>query len=357
MTDEFKSQSLWSRIQGKLRVGKHSNPGQFLLALRPNINWKDLASRLQSLDLQKAIDWVSKKVQDPRFVFYGKLATIVVCNYFLADLSALIIGDYLPNPASQGGRTRYALYQKEVRLNSNYEPIIGRNLFSSRGLIPGEEDQNNVDSNAAPVKTSLPLNLIGTLIMSNPAHSLATIEDKSMSQIFPIGVDDEVPGKIKVQSIEARRVIFINKASGRKEYIELPEEHEKGRPPTRLAGNTGGGPTGAIEKISPTQFNIPRSEVDRALADFNNLLTQARAVPNSENGLPAGYKLFQIIPGSLYDKLGLQNGDVITGLNGQVMNDPGKAFEMMNELKTSNHLELQIKKDGKPITYTYDIHP
>jgi general secretion pathway protein C len=80
-------------------------------------------------------------------------------------------------------------------------------------------------------------------------------------------------------------------------------------------------------------------------------------MPNSENGLPAGYKLTQIIPGSLYDKLGLQDGDIITGLNGQTINDPGKAFEMLNELKTSNHLELQIKKDGKPMNYVYDIHP
>jgi general secretion pathway protein C len=97
--------------------------------------------------------------------------------------------------------------------------------------------------------------------------------------------------------------------------------------------------------------------VDKALSDINNILTQARAVPNFENGVASGYKLFQIVPGSIYDKLGLQNGDVITGLNGEPINDPGKAFEMMSQLKTSNHLELQVRKEGKPAsTYTYDIH-
>ncbi|MBI2711865.1 MAG: PDZ domain-containing protein [Bdellovibrio sp.] len=75
-----------------------------------------------------------------------------------------------------------------------------------------------------------------------------------------------------------------------------------------------------------------------------------------ENGVPAGYKLFQIVPGSIYEKLGLVNGDVIAGVNGSPITDPGKAFEMISELKTSSHLELQVKRDGKPQTYTYDIH-
>ena len=119
-----------------------------------------------------------------------------------------------------------------------------------------------------------------------------------------------------------------------------------------------GGPknTGpSIEKVAPNQFNVQRSEVDKALQDLNKVLTEARAVPNFENGVANGYKLFQIVPGSIYDKLGLQNGDVITGLNGSAINDPGKAFEMLSELKTTNHLELQVKKDGKVQNNIYDI--
>jgi general secretion pathway protein C len=357
MTDELKSQKLWSRIQGKLRVEKYPSFKQALLKLRPNINWKNVANQLQSLDLQKTTEWISKKVQDRGFAFYGKLGTVIVCNYFLADLSALLVGDYLPNPATGAGRPRSSFYSRGEKLNADYPAIAARNLFNSKGLIPGENDGvDGLGSDAAPTKSNLPLNLIGTLVMSNPAHSIATIEDKAQSQIFPVGIDDEIPGKLKVQLIEPRKVIFVNKISGRREYIEIPEDQDT-KVATRFSNS--GGSTGAtsVEKVSPTQFNVPRGEVDRALADFNNLLTQARAVPNSENGLPAGYKLFQIIPGSLYDKLGLQNGDVITGLNGQIINDPGKAFEMLNELKTSNHLELQIKKDGKPLNYVYDIHP
>ncbi len=356
MTDDLKSPNLWSRIQGKLRAGKSPSLGETSPSPRFRFNWRNLANRIQSFDLQKSADWVSKKVQDRGFAFYGKLATIIVCNYFLADLSALLIGDYLPRPTPNGGKSRPAYYSRGDRTNMDYAAISARNLFNSKGLVPGEDHETDGDD-SSPTKSNLPFNLIGTLVMSNPSHSIATIEDKSQSQIFPVGIEDEIPGKIKIQMIEPRKVIFLNKMTGRREYIELPEEQDTGRLATRISNSGVSKTANSIEKLSPTQFNVPRGEVDRALADFNNLLTQARAMPNSENGLPAGYKLTQIIPGSLYDKLGLQDGDIITGLNGQTINDPGKAFEMLNELKTSNHLELQIKKDGKPMNYVYDIHP
>lgn len=126
-------------------------------------------------------------------------------------------------------------------------------------------------------------------------------------------------------------------------------------PKAATPGKPGGAVGAGIEKVNSTTFNVARTEVDKALADLNQVLTQARAIPNIENGQASGYKLFQIVPGSIYDKLGLQNGDVIKGLNGQPVNDPGKAFEMLNELKTSSFLELSVMREGKTSNFSYNI--
>jgi general secretion pathway protein C len=191
------------------------------------------------------------------------------------------------------------------------------------------------------------------MILLDPNRSIATIEDKSAALIYPVRVDDEIPGKAKILSVEPRRVVFINVSSGRKEYIDLPEESQD-NPRIAVGGSRPTGP--GIEQVSPTQFNISRNEVDKTLADLNNVLTQARAVPNFENGMPAGYKLFQIVPGSIYDKLGLKNGDTIAGLNGQPITDPGKAFEMLSALKEQSHVDIQVKRDGRAQSFSYDFH-
>jgi len=316
-----------------------------------------LKKSLQNFDPQAFVDRASNIFQKRNASFYGTLATLTLSSYFTADIAALIAGQYIPDPAPIRSSRLGGNFGRAKSI-SDYQAVFSRNLFNSQGLIPGEEGQQSngglQDLGGTPVKSMLPLTLIGTIIMIDEMRSIATIEDKAASMIYPVRIEDEIPNKLRVIKIEPRRVIFVNKSSGRREYLDLPEELQ-GANPTLTAGKPSVG--GGIEKVAPTQFNVSRSEVDKALADFNNILTQARAVPNFENGVAAGYKLFQIVPGSIYDKLGLQNGDVITGLNGSPINDPGKAFEMISELKTSNHLELQVKKEGKPSsTYTYDIH-
>lgn len=287
----------------------------------------------------------------------GKALTVILCAYFLSDLIAILGGRYIPEPPIASGYRR-GPPSRRVRTIEEYNVIFARNLFNSAGKIPGEDESvpstNTNDLGGPAVRTTLPFNLVGTMIMQSEALSIATIEDKSATMVYPVRVEDEIPGKAKIIMIEAKKVTFINTATGRREFVDIPEDPNA--PPKMVinARPAAGGKVG-IEKLSATQFNISRTEVDKTLSDLNNVLTQARAVPNFENGVASGYKLFQIVPGSIYDKLGLQNGDVIAGLNGAAINDPGKAFEMLSELKTQNHLELQVKKDGRTQTYSYDI--
>jgi len=287
------------------------------------------------------------------------LIAILLVTYIGADLTALTIEKFIPE--APGSRTlRSGDSNRKIKSLADYQMIISRNLFNSRGLIPGDEaptapgDQNN-----APTRTTLPLNLIGTVILKNELRSIATIEDKDSQDVFPVRVDDEIPGKAKILSIEPYKVIFINPNSGMREFVDIPEDLNSsamsiGNVPK--VGKSKSVPLGAaIEQTSPNQFNLPRAEVDRAVADLNKVLTEARAIPHTENGVAAGYKLIQIVPGSIYDKLGLKNGDVLSGLNGEPINDPGKAWEMLNQLKTQSRMELSVKRDGKTSNFVYDI--
>lgn len=305
-------------------------------------------------------EWV-ERFGEKGFARSGKILTVVACAWFLSAIGAILVDRYLPPPppTMQSG---FASGGHSLRVPmESYDIIMGRNLFNSEGLIGGEDpNSGGVDENAAPVKTQLPLNLIGTVIFQDMNRSLATIEDRSASAVFPVRVDDEIPGKARIRSIEARKVVFINLENNRPEFIDLPEDSPGINPivpirssvPTPSASKNKKG----IEKLSATRFNVSRSELDSAFANFGMVLTQAKAIPNFENGVQQGYKLTQIVPQSIYDKIGLKNDDVIMGINNESVNDPAKAFGLLNELKTSNHLELRIKRNGKETVINYDIN-
>jgi len=53
--------------------------------------------------------------------------------------------------------------------------------------------------------------------------------------------------------------------------------------------------------------------------------------------------------------MGLQEGDVLRSVNGQLMSDPGQAMQMMSALRNASQISIQVLRDGQPTTLTYQI--
>jgi hypothetical protein len=129
-----------------------------------------------------------------------------------------------------------------------------------------------MDNDAAPVRTTLPFNLVGTLILQDELRSIATIEDKSASMVYPVRATDEIPSKARILRVEPRKVTFINISNGRKEFVDLPDDGSLppvNNPRVTVRPTGGGGP--GIEKVSENQFNVARTELDAALKDLNKV--------------------------------------------------------------------------------------
>jgi general secretion pathway protein C len=69
----------------------------------------------------------------------------------------------------------------------------------------------------------------------------------------------------------------------------------------------------------------------------------------------AGYKLLDIKPGSIYDKLGLKNGDILLELNGKPVTQED-IFEDLSPVPSSGKtVVLKIKRSGKIEQLKYSI--
>jgi general secretion pathway protein C len=259
---------------------------------------------------------------------------------------------WIPDPPALSRKT-VAQVMKRVLGPDEYFSVYSRNLFNSKGLIPGEGEAELEGAVAQP--TTLPVTLLGTLVLKDEKRSVASVEDKtSGSQVYALQMHDTLAGKLVVQKVEAAKLTFINLQNRKLEFVDIPEDVLNAGKAPRVTGSKSGG--AGIDQVSPTQFSISRAEVDKNLADLNTILKQARAEQVFEKGSPAGFKFSDIVPGSIYDKLGLRNGDVIAAINGEPLSDPSKAIELLTQLKTASHLELQIKKDGGKVTnYSYDV--
>ncbi len=297
--------------------------------------------------LSKISDQMSALAQGENIRRVSFWLCFILCANFTADLFALLFEKYLPTPpvSALASRGRNGAQSSPVA----YEIITDRNLFSSKAP---KKATDAIDLEAEPVPTSLGLQLIGTVIFHNPARSIAAIQDKADNKLFPVRMGDQLNDNVQILSVEARKVIFINSQARRREFLEIPED-----PAIKISTSSfaKSAPTTGIAQVEENKFVLSRKEVDAQMANFNVLITQARALPEMRGGQMIGFKLTQIVPGSFFASAGFKDGDIITKVNGEPMTDAAKALSLFQDLKTMNSVDIGYEANGKAGTRNYDI--
>lgn len=228
--------------------------------------------------------------------------------------------------------------------------------------VPDEAtpDEPAFDPNAEAVPSSLNVTLVGTMVANRPEWSFATIRGGSGSDASVYLVGDEIEGA-EIIEIDRLRVILNNQ--GRKEFISIEgakpaEPKVTSSPPvaTRRGRSDRPEPVDAeVRQVDDSTYEISREDVEKQLSNLSALATQARVIPNFKDGQANGFKIFSIRPGSIYQKLGLQNGDVIRKINGYAIDSPEKALEIYAKLKESSRIEVELERRGSVSTRALNV--
>ena len=261
--------------------------------------------------------------------------------------------------------------------------------FCQDGICSSDDDTPPGERDNA-VKSELRVRLVGTAVFDDPEQSLASIVDagsgkKGKADLYSIKECEPLPPApaveegedappspprppcnrlmevAEVRDIQADHVYLYNESEKRWEYLLMGDEPEGAPSNARTSKKKSRSKKPklgeGITKNSATSYSVKQDEVDKALSNLSSLATQARIVPAFEGGEAVGFKLFSIRPNSLYSKIGIQNGDVITRINGYEINSPDKALEVYQKLKDSKSINVDLKRRGKPVTLDYAITP
>ena len=101
-------------------------------------------------------------------------------------------------------------------------------------------------------------------------------------------------------------------------------------------------------------LHFKRVWVDEQLANFEQLLNDARVIPTTKDGKP--YFMFQYIKEeSIYQKLGLKKNDIILEINGFRVDSVDKALKLLEVLQSEREISLKVEREGKPVQFHYYI--
>lgn len=281
----------------------------------------------------------------------------------MRTVNAFVETALLPLPTGRSGPAKVVRPTAMAALNlDRVAKSLGLPVPKPEPVVQ-EPTAPKVDLNAAPVRTSLRVKLLGTLVSDTmPEWSVASIQDivTLLTKTYMVG--DRVQGA-EIVEIERLRVIIIN--NNRREFIDSTPGDGSGAPPppspviSARAVDTGPPPSVAlgtgVKQLSDNDYEIPRAEIDKTLANLNDVAMQARIVPAFKDGVAQGFKLFSIRPDSIYSKIGIQNGDVIKRINGFDLNSPEKALEIYSKLKESSRIDIEVERNGAAVRKTYNV--
>ena len=250
--------------------------------------------------------------------------------------------------------------------------IIDRNLFGSRG------DAEVVVEVVEPVEeleeSALPLLLLGTASTDDPTTARAAISNKSRNrhEVVQIGDRLESHPRVEVLVIEPRRVVLQNGPKREELTLEkrdlavkkilppAPPPQASAPPPSRSASRSrrarkaqapSANPVVAPQSRNALAENLKRlaeqaEEPQPVSAWAADLLSKAMIKPEYEGQQMVGVSLSSIEPGSPLERLGLEDGDRVSQINGIQLNDPSALQKIAAAISNSSRISIIV--NGEP---------
>ncbi len=194
---------------------------------------------------------------------------------------------------------------------------------------------------------------------------LATGDDESLAiiglaggreqRLFKIG--EALPGGVVLHHVYPDRVIL--RRSGRLETLPFPQNSRSGVNTAPVAtAKQPPAPHMAPPQPQPDSANTAtrlyelRRDLMRNPSKLGSLLNPS---PAREGDRFLGYRVRPRGDAEIVDILGLENGDIVTSINGIALDQPEKGLMAARKLLNADTIELEVLRNGRSVQITHAV--
>jgi general secretion pathway protein C len=324
--------------------------------------------QLTVLPILRRFDW--KLIQG--------LSAVLVVSFFLANSISTFAASGVLSLAQSAGHKKA---KKAAKSSADVEPATGtvggsalgspqlantvalkkeilqRNLFNSEGkLAPeaGKDDQRSVKKDLSLnfddvpcTKGELPVQITGTIFTGDARKSFVILKDPKIADadIYKPGdaiIDHE---DFEIYKVERGR---LEVRKGNTKICESISGYGKNDD----SANSSGEGAAAKPAGESKEFEFDAAFISQEIGPgYATILNCAKLIPDVDSsGKMQGFKMISIATSCLFDRIQIQNGDVLTEVNGVSLKDPGQGFKLYQSLQEERTTTINILRNGQPIT-------
>ncbi len=187
--------------------------------------------------------------------------------------------------------------------------------------------------------TSLSLSLTG-ILAGGPKGRAIISANRGQERTYGVGDSVDNADGATLHSVEPDRVL-LNR-NGKLETLRLPQQLSSATPRT-------------TSPILPPAAAQPAGSLRQVISENASRLTDVvRLAPHVQEGKVVG---FRVNPGrdrATFEQLGLQAGDVVTDINGTVLDDPSQGLQVFESLGEATQANVTVLREGTPQVIVID---
>ena len=112
-----------------------------------------------------------------------------------------------------------------------------------------------------------------------------------------------------------------------------------------------------VKQHTEDQLEVGQEDVTGAMKNPAALYSQARILPKVDpDGQVEGLEISAIQPGSVFEQAGIQDGEVITEIDGVPISNIGKSTQIMSALTDQGEVSLTLETpEGTPRSLPFEV--
>ncbi len=264
------------------------------------------------------------------------VVAVTILSFLAVDIFYKIISlQMVARKESGKDRITAALPQTGLRQPlERYSVITERNIFQTTLNAIADKSAGPL----LPTEEYTAFDLKGTIAVDeNAGYAIVEERGKGKQKLYRIG---DMIGSARLVRV-TRNTAVLN-SDGRDLVMKIKETAE-GASLGRLTG-------------SGNNIAISRQEVMQNMGDLKSIMSQAVVRPYITEGAQQGFIISNIVPGSLYERLGLKNGDVVMDVNDKKLNSADDIFQMVNVMQAGGSISVNVMRNGRNETLNYSFH-
>lgn len=321
-----------------------------------------------------------------RYIFWGVNALLAAAIAYSASVMAarILEGALISStpPPVQKTNSRAAGNNRSRMPLARFQTVLDANVFRAKRTAnttitapSATRKKRAAIKSGDPGKLPIQLSLTGTIVMGVGSIAFVTAPGRKTDGVYHLEEciphlgekpsRECTPAQAKLAEVNSDSIAVVmnqnryvlkfgNGASGASSRSASASKSKPRLAASRNRRNTRPA-FSSTTKGNVIETRIPTAEVEKAFENFTNVLNQARVVPYMVNGVAQGFQIRKIVPGSIYQRLGLRNSDIIKSVNGESLTTQDQALRMISLFKNEREISLEIQRGSKPFTLNYII--